>query len=226
MRISVYLIGDWVNFFQEVQMAVFVYLRVSTDAQDTNNQKHGILEYCQQHGIEPEAVHEDTGSGRLDWRTRKIGQILSAADKGDAILVSEVSRLARSTLQVLEILKLAAERQVTIVIVKNGLRFDNSMQSKITATILGLAAEIERDFISMRTKEALAKRKAAGKCLGRPPGSRSRQYKLDEKRSEIERYLKLKINRTAIAKLVGVSRPTLRTWLSRHRLEGGIAVTN
>lgn len=207
-------------------MAVFVYLRVSTDAQDTNNQKHGILEYCQQHGIEPEAVHEDTGSGRLDWRTRKIGQILSTADKGDAILVSEVSRLARSTLQVLEILKLAAERQVTIVIVKNGLRFDNSMQSKITATILGLAAEIERDFISMRTKEALAKRKAAGKCLGRPRGSRARQYKLDEKRSEIERYLKLKINSTAIAKLVGVSRPTLRTWLSRHRLEGGIAVTN
>ena len=100
------------------------------------------------------------------------------------------------------------------------------MQSKITATILGLAAEIERDFISMRTKEALAKRKAGGKRLGRPRGSRARQYKLDEKRSEIERYLKLKINSTAIAKLVGVSRPTLRTWLSRQRLEDGIAVAN
>lgn len=196
-------------------MAIHVYLRVSTDAQDTDNQKHGILEYCQSQGLEPDAVHEDTVSGRADWRTRKIGQLLSVADKGDVLLVAEVSRLARSTLQVLEILQLAAERKVSIVVVKNGLRFDNSMQSKITATILGLAAEIERDFISMRTKESLAKLKNSGKVLGRPVGANAKSYKLDEKRSEIERYRKLGINNTAIAKLVGVSRPTLRDWLAR-----------
>ncbi len=197
-------------------MAISIYLRVSTDAQDTENQKHGILEYCQHHGISPEAVHEDTVSGKIDWRTRKIGELLRTASKGDVILVSEVSRLARSTLQVLEILRLAAERQVSIVIVKNGLRFDNSMQSKITATILGLAAEIERDFISMRTKESLARRKLAGKRLGRPVGAASKRYKLDDRRAEIERYLKMRINSTAIAKLVGVSRPTLRNWLARN----------
>ena len=199
-------------------MAVFIYLRVSTDAQDVQNQKHGILEYCKTQGIEVDAVLEDTASGRMDWRIRKIGEVLFAASKGDTILVSEVSRLARSTLQVLEILKLASERQVSILIIKNGLKFDNSMQAKITATILGLAAEIERDFISMRTKEALAKRKAAGKQLGRPPGALARQYKLDSKRGEIERYLKLGINGTAIAKLIGVSRPTLRNWLSKNIL--------
>lgn len=197
-------------------MGIAVYLRVSTDAQDTENQRHGIIEYCTQQGIVPDAVHEDTASGRIDWRTRKIGELLLSAQKGDAILVSEVSRLARSTLQVLEILKLAAERQVSIVIVKSGLRFDNSMQSKITATILGLAAEIERDFISMRTKESLARRKLAGHRLGRPPGSVAKRYKLDDKRAEIERYLRLGINNTSIAKLVGVSRPTLRNWLSRR----------
>lgn len=151
-------------------MAVHVYLRVSTDAQDTQNQHHGILEYCQAQGIEPDAIHEDTASGRMDWRSRKIGELLSSLDKGDVVLVAEVSRLARSTLQVLEILQFAAERKISIIVVKNGLRFDNSMQSKITATILGLAAEIERDFISMRTKEALAKKKASGKKLGRPAG--------------------------------------------------------
>lgn len=199
-------------------MAIYIYLRVSTDAQDVENQRHGILEYCASHGIEPDAVHEDTVSGKIDWRNRKIGQLLSAGDKGDVVLVSEVSRLARSTLQVLEILKVAAERQISLVIVKNGLRFDNSMQAKITATILGLAAEIERDFISMRTKEALAKRKSSGKKLGRPIGARAKAYKLDEKRSEIERYLKLGINGSAIAKLVGVSRPTLRAWLNRGPL--------
>ncbi len=199
-------------------MAIYIYLRVSTNVQDTQNQLHGIRDYCQERGIVPDTVVEDTASGSIDWRSRKIGELLSGADKGDVLLVAEVSRLARSTLQVLEILKFASERQVSVVVVKNGLAFDNSMQSKITATILGLAAEIERDFISMRTKEALAKRKATGKQLGRPQGALARHYKLDEKRLEIERYQKLGINQTAIAKLVGVSRPTLRTWLCRQQV--------
>lgn len=199
-------------------MAIYIYLRVSTSAQDTQNQLHGIQTYCQERGIQPDAVVEDTASGSVAWNSRKIGELLSSADKGDILLVAEVSRLARSTLQVLEILQFASERQVSVVIVKNGLTFDNSMQSKITATILGLAAEIERDFISMRTKEALAKRKASGKQLGRPQGALAKSYKLDEKRVEIERYRKLGINQTAIAKLVGVSRPTLRLWLGRNQI--------
>ncbi|WP_234085417.1 recombinase family protein [Azonexus sp. R2A61] len=199
-------------------MAIFIYVRVSTNVQDTQNQLHGIRDYCQERGIVPDTVVEDTASGSIDWRSRKIGELLSGADKGDVLLVAEVSRLARSTLQVLEILKFSSERQVSVVIVKNGLTFDNSMQSRITATILGLAAEIERDFISMRTREALAKRKASGKQLGRPQGALAKHYKLDEKRPEIERYQKLGINQTAIAKLVGVSRPTLRTWLGRQQL--------
>lgn len=198
-------------------MAIYIYLRVSTSAQDTQNQLHGIRQYCQERGIEPDSVIEDTASGSVSWHNRKIGELLSVADKGDVLLVAEVSRLARSTLQVLEILKYASERQTSIVIVKNGLAFDNSMQSKITATILGLAAEIERDFISMRTREALAKRKETGKQLGRPKGAQAKSYKLDEKRSEIVRYQKLGINQTAIAKLLGVSRPTLRAWVARNR---------
>ena len=196
-------------------MAIYIYLRVSTNIQDAQNQLHGINGYCQERGIQPDEIIEDTVSGMIDWRSRRIGELLSKAEKGDVLLVAEVSRLARSTLQVLEILKLASERQVSVVVVKNGLTFDNSMQSRITATILGLAAEIERDFISLRTREALAKRKAAGKQLGRPPGSIAKRYKLDEKKTEIERYQRLGINRTAIAKLVGVSRPTLRKWLCR-----------
>lgn len=198
-------------------MAIYIYLRVSTSAQDTQNQLHGIQQYCQERGIEPDTVVEDTVSGSVAWNVRKIGELLSSMVKGDVLLAAEVSRLARSTLQVLEILKFASERQVSVVIVKNGLTFDNSMQSKITATVLGLAAEIERDFISMRTREALAKRKSSGKKLGRPQGALAKSYKLDEKRFEIERYQKMGINQTAIAKLVGVSRPTLRTWVIRNQ---------
>lgn len=199
-------------------MAIYIYLRVSTSVQDTQNQLHGIQQYCRERGIQADKVIEDTASGSVAWSSRKIGELLSSADKGDVLLVAEVSRLARSTLQVLEILKFSSERQVSIVIVKNGLTFDNSMQSKITATVLGLAAEIERDFISMRTAEALARRRASGKKLGRPPGALAKGYKLDAKRAEIERYQKLGINQTAIAKLIGVSRPTLRIWLGRQQI--------
>lgn len=199
-------------------MAIYIYVRVSTCAQDIQNQLYGIQQYCQERGIQAHRVIEDTTSGSVAWTSRKIGELLSSAERGDVLLVAEVSRLARRTLQVLEILKFASERQVSVVIVKNGLTFDNSMQSKIIATVLGLAAEIERDFISMRTSEALAKRKASGKQLGRPQGALAKHYKLDEKRSEIERYQKLGINQTAIAKLVGVSRPTLRTWLERQQV--------
>lgn len=198
-------------------MTIYIYLRVSTSAQDTQNQLHGIQQYCRERGIQPDEVVEDTASGSIAWNSRKIGELLLDAGRGDVLLVAEVSRLARNTLQVLEILRFASERQVSIVIVKNGLQFDNSMQSKITATILGLAAEIERDFISMRTKEALEKRKFSGMKLGRPLGSCAKSYKLDAKRAEIERYRKLGINQTAIAKLVGVSRPTLRIWLARNQ---------
>ena len=194
-------------------MAIYIYLRVSTSAQDTQNQLHGIRQYCQERGIEPDSVIEDTASGSVSWHNRKIGELLSVADKGDVLLVAEVSRLARSTLQVLEILKYASERQTSIVIVKNGLAFDNSMQSKITATILGLAAEIERDFISMRTREALAKRKEAGKQLGRPRGAHAKSYKLDEKRSEIERYQKLGINLKISIGDVQLAGNTGRLWV-------------
>ena len=88
-----------------------------------------------------------------------------------------------------------------IHVVKQRMRFDDSMNSKITATVLGLAAEIEREFISLRTKEALAKRKADGETLGRPKG-RAETVKLDAHAEEIKRYLAKDISKRAIAKLV------------------------
>ena len=106
--------------------------------------------------------------------------------------------------------------QVSVMIVKNGATFDHSMQSTVTSTDLDLVAEIKHDA----TKEMLNKRKTYGKRLGRPQGALAKNYKLDDRRSEIERYLKLGINQTAIAKLVGVSRLTLRSWLVRNQLIG------
>ncbi len=198
-------------------MTNFAYLRVSTDHQDAKNQKLGILDYCNTRGINGLKFIEDTVSGKTSWRERKIGEILDKAGKGDVVIAAEVSRLGRSTLQVLEILEEAAQKGVSVHIAKNNMVLDGSMQATITATILGLAAQIEREFISARTKEALAKRKQDGAKLGRPKGE-ANMLKLDAFRDEITGYLKKGINKRAISKLIECAPSTLYQWLERRKV--------
>ena len=198
-------------------MTNFAYLRVSTDHQDAKNQKLGVLEYCNSHNITPLKFVEDTISGKTPWRERAIGSILTKAMTGDVIIVAEVSRLGRSTLQVLEILEMAAEKNLSVHIAKNRMIMDGSMQATITATILGLAAQIEREFISARTKEALSKRKSDGIKLGRPKG-KAEFLKLDAFHDEISGYLKKGINKRSISKLIECSPSTLYKWLKRRHI--------
>lgn len=199
-------------------MVNFAYLRVSTDHQDVANQKFGILEYCNYQKITSIEMIEDSASGKKHWKNRAIGELLAKADKNDVIVVSEISRLGRSTLQVLEILELAVRKRICIHIVKNQMIMDGSMQSTITATVLRLAAQIEREFISVRTKEALAKRKSDGVQLGRPKGPAA-SLKLDEREEEIVGYLKKSISKRAIAKLTDCSPSTLYKWMKRRKIE-------
>ena len=197
-------------------MATYAYLRVSTDQQDVDNQRHGILEYANTHSIAGLQFVEDSASGKVKWRERKLGDLLlKTMQVGDTVLFSEVSRMARSTLQVLEILEQCADKTITVHIVKQKMVLDESLNSKITAIVLGLAAEIDREMISMRTKEALAKRKAEGVVLGRPKG-KAKKLKLDAKSGEIRKYLELGISKTAICKLVGCSPSTLYEWIERR----------
>ena len=200
-------------------MTTYAYLRVSTDAQDVQNQKHGVLEYANQHGLASMQFVEDNVSGKKPWQERALGRLLANAGEGDTIVVSEVSRLARSTLQVLEILQHCTEHQINLHIAKNSMIFDNSLQSRITATVLGMAAEIEREFISSRTKEALAARKAAGMQLGRPRG-KAQKLKLDEKQDEIQKYLNLGVSKAAIAKIIGCPATTLYDYCKVRKLKG------
>lgn len=199
-------------------MANYAYLRVSTDRQEVDNQRHGILEYANQYGLSNLQFIEDTASGKLKWKERQLGELLlKTLQPGDTLIFAEISRMARSTLQVLEILEHATTHQLQVHIAKQRMRFDDSLNAKITATVLGLAAEIEREFISLRTKEALAKRKADGKTLGRPKG-KAETVKLDAHREEILRYLKKDISKRAIAKLLDCSKSTLYNWLEREGL--------
>jgi len=206
-------------------MVIYAYLRVSTDHQDLHNQRHGILEYANIHALSPIQFIEDTVSGREKWESRGIGLLLTeTAIATDIIIFSEVSRMARSTLQVLEMLECCVRRGINVHIAKQGMVLDGSMQSRITATVLGLAAEIERELIVLRTTEALAKRKAEGKTLGRPKGRQSTHLKLDTREAEIRSYLNKGISKRSIAKLVDCSPSTLYDWLERKHLHSRSSV--
>lgn len=199
-------------------MPNFAYLRVSTNKQDTENQKLSVLDYCNRNTLSPVTYIEDTSSGKLPWQTRPIGNILEKSNPHDHIIVAEISRLGRSTLQVLQILEYAAQKQVSIHVAKSNMLMDGSIQSTITATILGLAAQIEREFISARTKEALAQRKAKGIKLGRPKGQ-ALSLKLDLEREQIVTYLKKGVSKRSIARIVECSPATLYAWLKRRNIK-------
>jgi DNA invertase Pin-like site-specific DNA recombinase len=201
-------------------MTCFAYLRVSTDQQDIANQRHGILEYANAHQLGLLTFVKDTASGQLKWRDRALGTLLTdKADAGDVVVFSEISRMARSTLQVLDILEHCMRCKISVHIAKQNMILNGSMQSRIAATVLGLAAEIEREFISLRTREALAKRRAEGKPLGRPRGKRATRVKLDDKEAEIRGYLAKGISKRSIAKLVDCAPSTLYDWLDRRQLQ-------
>ena len=199
-------------------MPTYAYLRVSTDRQDVDNQRYGILEYANTHGLTPIQFVQDAISGRLAWRDRAIGQLLTVmATAGDVVIFAEISRMARSTLQVLEMLEIGMERALHIHIAKQRMILDGSLHSRIAATVLGLAAEIERELIAARTREALAKRKAEGKALGRPRGTKNARLKLDDHTDAIHRYLDKGLSKRSIAKLLECAESTLYDWLARRR---------
>lgn len=197
---------------------VYAYLRVSTDAQDVDNQRRGVAEYCAGKGWLP-GYFEDTASGRTPWRERTLGKLLEQMQRGDVLVCAEVSRLARSTLQVLEICKLAAERGLCLHIVKTGQVIDDSMASKVLTTMLALAGEIERDMISARTKESLARLKAEGVKLGRPEGP-ARVLMLDAEAKQIDSLIACNVPLRAVARVVRCSPQTLYAWLKVRRPNG------
>ena len=207
-------------------MAIYAYLRVSTDQQDLDNQRHGVIEYARTKGWgtrESDTVtglifFEDTASGKKSWKDRDLGKLIAQAKAGDVLLVAEISRLARSTLQVLEILQETAKKEIIVHVAKSNMIMDGSLNSKITATILGLAAEIEREFISARTTEALAKRKAAGLPLGRPKGRANNSKKLDAKKEEIKDLLAKGVHKISICRMFDCAPTTLYSWMDANGL--------
>lgn len=192
------------------------YLRVSTTEQDLQKNKADILVLANDKDLGRVHWVEETASGRVSWRKRKIAGVLDELGAGDNLVVSELSRLGRSMLECMEILSIAVQRQVNIYAVKGNWRLDNSIQSKIVAMAFSMAAEIERDLISQRTKEALAARRASGQKLGRPKGPG--KSKLDRYRPEIEALLANGATQRFIANRYGTTEANLSRWIKVNEL--------
>jgi DNA invertase Pin-like site-specific DNA recombinase len=192
------------------------YLRVSTTDQDVQKNKFDILKLANDQGLGQVQWVEETVSGRVTWRKRKIAEILDGLQAGDTLIVSELSRLGRSMLECMEILSIAFQVGIHIYAVKGNWRLDSSIQSKIVAMAFSMAAEIERDLISQRTKEALAARKQAGIKLGRPRGIG--KSKLDAFRPEIEALLANGSTQKFIAGRYDTTETNLSRWLRKHQL--------
>lgn len=189
------------------------YLRVSTIDQDLEKNKAAILHLANEKSFGKVHFIEETISGKINWRKRKIAKILEEAKRGDRIIVSELSRLGRSMLECMEILSIATEKGVAIYAIKGNWQLDETIQSKIVAMAFSMASEIERDLISKRTTEALRVRKAAGMQLGRPKGPG--KSKLDIYRPEIEALLANGSTQKFIAKRYGSTEANLHHWLKK-----------
>ena len=198
-------------------MRVIGYLRVSTADQDLANCKNQILHFANEKRLGSLAWIEETVSGTVDWKQRELGKVLQQLSPGDVVITAELSRFARSLRQIIEVVEFCKLHRITLHAIKGAWTIDDSLNSKVVMVILGLVSEIERDLVSLRTKEALAARKKAGIKLGRPKGPG--KSRLDSFRPEIIALLRNGSAKNFVAKRYAVSEPTLYNWLSKNGID-------
>ncbi|MDA8085864.1 MAG: recombinase family protein [Nitrospiraceae bacterium] len=200
-------------------MAVYGYIRVSTSKQDAENQKHAILDFANARKLGNVELVSETMSGMISWKNRELAGLLEAMNKNDVLIVSELSRLGRSMLEIMELLSKLTRREVKVFAIKGNYELGNNIQSKVLAFAFAMAAEIERELISTRTKEALQVKKAAGVRLGRPKGSISRS-RLDGQEDKIRELIKKRVPKSSIARIMEISRPALLDFIKSRGIKG------
>jgi DNA invertase Pin-like site-specific DNA recombinase len=200
-------------------MRTVAYIRVSTGGQGLESQRLAILDYAHRYGLTVQTFVEAQASSRQAGVRRGVDTLLEQVHPGDLILVSELSRLGRSVGPVIQLVDRLLKQHVQLVAIKEHIRLNGTpdLQTKVMITLFGLFAEIERDLIAERTKEGLAAARAQGRLPGRPKGVLGTS-KLTGREAEIQSLLAKTVSKASIAKILGVSRSTLHSFIQSRRL--------
>ena len=199
-------------------MSVIGYIRVSSNKQTLEHQQFEIENFAKQQSLKIDLWVKEKISSRKTLKNRKLGTLLESLKENDILLACEISRLGRSLLEVMRILEICLNKNCQVWTIKENYRLGNDIQSKVLAFAFGLAAEIERNLISQRTKSSLANLKAAGKKLGRPLAAESKKLKLFANTQKIKKMLDCGVPKSQIAQKLGVQRSTLRRFIQRMNL--------
>ena len=199
------------------------YIRVSTDKQSTDNQRYEILKFADEQKWVIDEWIEETVSGTKNVNDRKLGSLLKQMKARDILVVTELSRIGRSLMEIMSILHDCMEREIKVFTCKERYELGNNINSKVLAFAFSLSAEIERNLISQRTREALSRKKQEGKRLGRPKGSYSKITKLTGKESVIKEMLDKRISVSAIGRILDVNRLTVYNFIKTRKLGSGMS---
>ena len=194
---------------------IYGYIRVSTDKQTTENQRFEIEKFATTRGIVIDKWVAETISATTDLKKRKLGKLMSQLKTDDLIIASEISRLGRNLLQIMGILNIAMNNGAKIWTIKDNYRLNAGIESKVLAFAFGLSAEIERNLIADRTREALVRMRAAGLKVGRPSGSVNKQLKLAPYQEKIQKMMSRGYSKSKIARQLRCSRQTLNSFLGQ-----------
>ena len=192
------------------------YIRVSSDKQTVENQRFEITQFADTHGFKIEGWIEETISGTKNYNKRELGKLLKKVNKDDLIICAELSRLGRSLFMIMEILNICMTKECRVWTIKEGYRLGDDIQSKVLAFAFALSAEIERNLISQRTKEALTRKRSEGIMLGRPKGRKSSKVKLTGKEIIIEGLLDQGVAISEIARIFKVHRNTVSKFINER----------
>ena len=203
-------------------MQIVAYIRVSTDKQDLDTQKLALLEFARKEQLTIDEFIETVVSTRKQKQGLELDELIKRLSTGDTLIISELTRAGRSLGGIIKHVELLIQKKINFISVKENLRImdgKQDLQAKITVAMFGLFAEVERELISQRTKEGIAKARASGKRIGRPKGKG--KSKLDGREAEIVAYLDKKITKASIAKLIEVAPNTLNSFIKSRQLEAG-----
>jgi DNA invertase Pin-like site-specific DNA recombinase len=184
-------------------MRIIGYIRVSTDKQDLDKQKHLLLEYAHNHKMFIDEFIEVEISSQKTKKERKIEMLNNKLQKEDILIVAELSRIGRNMLETLNIINELSEKGIQLVFVRQPELSTVGSHGKLLLAIYSYFAETEREYISTRTKQGLIAAKAQGKLLGRPIGSKNKKSRaFDPYKEQIKSYLSIGLTMNAIAKII------------------------